>query len=242
MREEKMSEAKEQRRRKCRRIVPAISLVLLASVGGATLIVGTSSALTNPPSHKGPEGVLIFKVPNLAPATTLDGQTVDGISCRKQSDETVKYHVHVHVAVYVKGKMMRLPAGIGITQPRLLERFSNGHFYDVGPYDCLYWLHTHVADGIIHVESPGRKDFTLGEFFDIWNQPLAPNQVGPAKGKVVVFENGKRLLGNPTLTPLIRHANIQIDVGKPFVPYQKFGFKVNGLCGSGTSSCSIPTT
>src|ERR1700692_1912038 len=135
----------------------AISLVVLTCVGGtgALWAVGTANAQTTPKSHKGPEGVLIYNVPNLAPATTRNGQTVDGISCRKQAKETVKYHVHVHVAVYVKGNMERLPAGIGITQPRLLEKYSNGHFYDVGLYDCLYWLHTHVADGIVHVESPG---------------------------------------------------------------------------------------
>lgn len=238
-----MIDVKEKRRRRLRRVIPTVLLVLLTTGGtGATLFVGTSSATANPTSHKGPEGVLIFNVPNLAPAGTRNGQTIDGIRCRKQPVETVKYHVHVHVAVYAKGQMMRLPAGIGITTPRLLEKFSNGHFYDVGLYDCLYWLHTHVADGIIHVESPGKRNFTLGEFFDIWNQPLGPNQVGPAKGKVVVFENGKKLLGDPRLTPLLPHANIQIDVGKPFVRYHKFRFKVNGLCGSGTSSCSLPKT
>jgi hypothetical protein len=242
MKEEKMIAVEEQLRRRIRRTIPTILLVVLTSVGGtgAILLVGTSSANASPTSYKGPEGVLIYKVPNLAPATTRDGQTVDGISCRKQSDDTVKYHVHVHVSVYVKGKMMRLPAGIGITNPRLLEKFSNGHFYDVGPYDCLYWLHTHVADGIIHVESPGQRNFSLGQFFDIWNQPLGPNQVGPAKGRVVVFENGKRLDGNPRRAPLLAHANIQIDVGSPIIPFHKFPFKVTGGCGAGTTSCTLP--
>jgi hypothetical protein len=217
---------------------------MLAFVGGtgALLLVGATSAYGEPTSRMGPEGVLVYNVPNLAPATTRDGQAVDGISCRKLSAETVKYHVHVHVAVYVKGKMMRLPAGIGITKPRLLEKESKGHFLDVGLYDCLYWLHTHVADGIIHVESPVKQNFTLGQFFDIWNQPLGPNQVGPVKGKVVVFENGKRLLGNPRLTPLLAQADIQIDVGSPVVPFHKFPFKVTGGCGAGTTSCAPPTT
>jgi len=237
-----MSTADEKGPQRIRRFVATNLMVVFAILGGTgASLVGITGANASPSSHKGPEGVLVYDVPNLAPATTRGGQTVDGISCRKQSVETVKYHVHVHVAVYVKGKMMRLPAGIGITQPRLLEKFSNGHFYDVGPYDCLYWLHTHVADGIIHVESPGRRTFTLGEFFDIWNQPLGPSQVGPAKGTVVVYENGKKLHGNPRLTPLVARANIQIDVGSPSVSYRKVHFKVNGLCGSGTSSCSLPT-
>jgi hypothetical protein len=223
---------------------PRAILAALALIAGTgiSLLGNSPSAGAAPSSHIGPEGVLVYDVPNLAPATTRNGQTVDGISCRKLADETVKYHVHVHVAVYVNGKMKRLPAGIGITTPRLLEKESKGHFYDVGLYDCLYWLHTHVADGIIHVEAPAKGNFTLGQFFDIWNQPLGSNQVGPAKGKVVVFENGKRLSGNPRLTPLLAQADIQIDVGSPAVPFHKFPFKVTGGCGAGTTSCSAPTT
>lgn len=212
-----MGAVDKQTRQWIRKIIATTLMVVFAVVGGtgASLLVGTTSANAGPTSHKGPEGVLIYNVPNLAPATTRDGQTVDDISCRKQSKETVKYHVHVHVAVYVNGKMKRLPAGIGITKPRLLEKYSNGHFYDVGMYDCLYWLHTHVADGIIHVETPGQRNFTLGQFFDIWDQSLGPSRVGPAKGSVVVFENGKRLDGSPRLTPLLPQADIEIGVESP---------------------------
>ena len=38
-------------------------------------------------------------------------------------------------------------------------------------------LHTHTNDGIIHVESNVKRDYTLGEFFDIWGIDL--------KGKTV---------------------------------------------------------
>jgi hypothetical protein len=233
-----------QRRNGFRGTTPLVLVLVLALAGGAggSLLFDSSNASANPSSHKGPEGVLVYDVPNLAPATTLNGHTVDGITCRKLADQTVKYHVHVYVAVYVNGKMERLPAGIGVTEPRLLEKYSKGHFYDVGLYDCLYWLHTHVADGIIHVESSTKQSFTLGEFFDIWNQPLGPSQVGPAKGKVVVFENGKRLAGNPRLTPLLAQGVIQIDVGKPVVPFHPIHFKVTGGCGQGTLSCSTTKT
>jgi len=40
------------------------------------------------------------------------------------------------------------------------------------------WLHTHAADGIIHTESPVERTYTLGDFFDIWGQPLGRHQVG----------------------------------------------------------------
>jgi hypothetical protein len=52
------------------------------------LAIGASSDVG---AHVGPEGVLVYHVTILAPAnTTLPGQTIDGISCRKEARETVK--------------------------------------------------------------------------------------------------------------------------------------------------------
>jgi hypothetical protein len=214
-------------------------MIVLVIAGSTTAVL-----LTRSPNLKvGPEGVVVLNVPDLASAsTTQSGKTVDGISCRPLAKETVKYHIHIHVAVYVKGRQERLPAGIGITKPLVVQQYATGPFDDVGLYDCLYWLHTHVADGIVHVEAPKKQSFTLGQFFDIWGQPLGPNQVGPAKGNVVVYENGKRFSGNPRSTPLLPHANIQIDVGNPVLPFQPFAFKVSGACGQGTLSCTTTTT
>jgi hypothetical protein len=221
-----------------RRALWALALAVIV-VAGVTIGLVASKKSSGIASHVGPEGVLIYDVPTLASAnSTITGKTVDGISCRKIAKETVKYHVHVHVEIYVNGKMMRLPAGIGITNPRITEKYATGMFYDVGGYDCLYWLHTHVADGIIHVESPTKRDFTLGEFFDIWDQPLGPNEVGPAKGHVVIYENGKELTGDPRSTPLDAQGEIQVDVGTPDVPFHPFTFKVTGGCGDGTLTCS----
>ena len=221
--------------------VIVLSLVVLVLV-----VAGTTTAVLligSPKLKVGPEGVVVLNVPNLAPAsTTQSGKTVDGITCRPLSKDAVKYHIHVHVAVYVNGRQQRLPAGIGITKPMVVQHFASGPFDDVGLSDCLYWLHTHVADGIVHVEAPMKQSFTLGQFFYIWGQPLGPNQVGPAKGKVVVYENGKRLTGNPRSTPLLPHADIQIDVGNTVVPFQPFAFNVSGACGQGTLSCTTTTT
>ena len=203
---------------------------------GSGLATVSFASASNP--HVGPEGVLIYNVPDLASSsTTRAGASIDGIACRTLAKATAKYHVHAHFAIYVKGKMMRLPAGIGITKPQLVEHYASGVFDDVGVYDCLYWLHTHTADGIIHVEAPAKQNFTLGQFFDIWNQPLSSTRVGPDHGKVTIFENGKRLTGNPRLVPLLPHAAIQIDVGNPVVSFQPFSYTVTGGCGEGTNSC-----
>ncbi len=217
-----------------RSIISYLLLVVLTLGSGlATVSVAVASS-----SHVGPEGVLIYSVPDLtSSSTTRAGASVDGITCRTLAKATAKYHIHAHVAVFVKGKMLRLSAGVGITKPRLVEHYASGVFDDVGIYDCLYWLHTHTADGIIHVEAPAKQDFTLGQFFDIWNQPLSSTRVGPDHGAVVVFENGKRFVGDPRSVPLLPHAAIQLDVGNPVVPFQPFSYTVTGGCGEGTSSC-----
>jgi hypothetical protein len=45
------------------------------------------------------------------------------------------------------------------------------------PSNCFYWLHTHDESGIIHIEAPLHRDFTLGQFFDIWNKKLSNDQI-----------------------------------------------------------------
>ena len=220
------------------RFIPVALLAVLSVAGAATAWLSSRTS----PTVIGPEGVAIYAGADLASAaSTRSGATVDGVTCQTESAEVVKYHIHVHVAIFVNGQRRNLPAGVGITSPALVEHYRTGAFYDVGLSDCLYWLHTHVADGIIHVEAPRRGSFTLGEFFDVWNQPLSAQRVGPARGAVVVFENGRRWRGDPRATPLRDHANIQIDVGSPVVGFQPFAYRVSGGCGEGTTSCSTPT-
>lgn len=218
----------------------AIPLVIIAVVVIASGLAAWLSSRPSVTSAVGPEGVLVFNVPDLASASsTVKGTPVNGIPCDTQAKEVVKYHIHVHVAVYVNGHEERLPAGIGITQPRLVEHTKSGAFLDVGIFDCLYWLHTHSDDGIVHVEAPTKQLFTLGQLFAIWQQPITSTRVGPVTGPVVVFENARRLTGSPTAVPLLAHGNIQIDVGTPVVAFQPFTYKVTGGCGQGTNSCSI---
>ena len=224
--------------RRRRIIFIGLGLVLLI---GICIAVWVATGSTSPSSHKGPEGVAIIDEPDLAPATTtLHGQPVGQIQCVKESNEVVNYHTHTYVSFFVNGSPRRLPAGVGITKPWLVEHFPTGLFYDVGPYNCLYWIHTHTADNIVHIEAPAKGNFTLGELFTIWNQPLSSEQVGPAKGPVVVFANGRRLAGNPRSVPLHDHETIQIDVGSPVVAFEPKTFKVSGLCGQGTKSCAAP--
>lgn len=169
--------------------------------------------------------------PNASPAATalpsplagLDhaatGDPVDGIQC--QTMEQVVYHIHAHLAIYVNGQARSIPEGIGIPGPRQEEPSDEGPFVVSGK--CFYWLHSHTPDGIIHIESPTPRTYTLGNWFDIWGQPLSPTQVGPATGPVIAYVNGQRWTGDPRAIPLTAHAVIQLDVGQD-VPPQPFTF------------------
>jgi len=166
-----------------------------------------------PQGPTGPEGIPIPNVPQLTGTSTIaTGNTVDGIQCN--TSEQVVYHIHAHLTVFVNGSQRQIPYGIGIPNAQATQT-AQGPFVEEG--SCFYWLHTHAADGIIHIESPAQKTYTLGDFFDIWGQPLSPTQVGPAKGTVVALYNGQHYLGNPRDIPLTAHANIQLEVGKPLV-------------------------
>lgn len=161
----------------------------------------------------GPEHIPIPPAPPLADTTKMAaGEQVDGIQCL--GEEQVLFHIHAHLTVFVAGAARQVPYGIGITSARV-EQTPVGPF--VGGGGCFYWLHTHAADGIIHIESPVERIYTLGDFFDIWGQPLSATQVGPIKGKVTALYNGQVFLGDPREIPLTAHAQIQLDVGTPLV-------------------------
>ncbi|HEY5354216.1 MAG TPA: hypothetical protein VIK57_17335 [Streptosporangiaceae bacterium] len=185
--------------------------------------LGTLKPLPSP-GPNGSEGVPVPAGPSLAStATVASGKTVDGISCDR--GEQVAFHIHAHLTVFVNGAARQVPAAIGIPRAQA-ENTPNGPFIASGT--CFYWLHTHAPDGIIHIESPVQRTYTLGDFFDIWGQPLSANQVGPARGPVTALYNGRVYQGNPRDIPLEKHAQIQLEVGKPLIPPASITFP-NGL-------------
>jgi hypothetical protein len=172
-----------------------------------------NAAVSSSPGALGPEQMPIEPGAVLAPASTAaSGQAVDGIQC--QSSEQVAYHIHAHLAVFVNGSSRAIPLGIGTVSPAV-QQTSTGGFAQASK--CYYWLHTHVQDGVIHIESPTKQIYTLKQFFDEWRQPLSSTQVGPSKGTVTAYLNGKAYTRDPGSIPLSAHATIQLDVGSPTV-------------------------
>lgn len=137
--------------------------------------------------------------PFAAGAQSSSGRPVDGIAC--QAMEGAVFHIHQHLAIFDHGTPVEVPAQIGITNT------------------CLYWVHTHSADGIIHVEAPQFRTFTLANVFDVWGQPLSPTTVASAhvgRGQLHVFVNGKPYAGDPRKIELAQHTDITLEAGPPY--------------------------
>jgi len=216
-------------------VISVAAAIVLAVTGGSGAAGGATSGLSlaplstlgalrpaPAPGVTGPEGV---PVPAAAPlagtATAATGQPVDQISC--QTGEQTLFHIHAHLAIFVNGKAWQIPAAIGIPGAQA-QQTPNGPYIATG--SCFYWLHTHAADGIIHIESPVQRTYTLGDFFDEWGQPLGPAQAGPATGRVVALYNGQVYQGNPRDIPLDAHAQIQLEIGAPLIAPQPVTFSV----------------
>jgi len=235
--------ARAQERRRKRRnqlLIGAAALVVAGGIAGAiaattgggasaggrpgTSLASLSSLGTLQPAPAagtiGPEGVPVPSAAVLAGTTTAaSGQAVNGISC--STSEQTLFHIHAHLTVFVNGSPRQIPLGIGI--PGAVTTSTQAGSY-AGSGRCFYWLHTHAADGIVHIESPVHRTFTLGDFFDEWGQPLGPGQVGPASGHVTAIYNGKVYQGNPRDIPLTAHAQIQLEVGTPLIAPESISF------------------
>jgi hypothetical protein len=133
-------------------------------------------------------------------ATTSNGaRIIDGISCQPEHLET---HYHAHLTLLANGRSVKVPALIGIDLQ----------------HQCLYWLHTHDATGVMHIESPDTRTYTLGEFFDVWGQPLSPTQAASLHGTLKVFVGKQRVNENPRNVVLKPHERITIEEGRAVTP------------------------
>jgi hypothetical protein len=194
--------------------VPVLVVAIVAAVVVFGVLNANKNAAANVPATGDTSTAILAST-----AGEASGDAVDGV--QSNTSEQVLFHVHAHLAMYVNGKPKLLPYGVGIVPPYQLQQTADGPFVAGGAK--FYWLHTHDETGVIHIESPVQRTFTLGNFFDEWHQPLSATQVGPAKGKVTAFVGGKKFTGNPRNIPLGAHVEVQLDVGT-VVPFANYTF------------------
>ncbi len=134
---------------------------------------------------------------------------------RCDTNEQLAYHIHAHLSI-LNGDQgeVSVPANIGIRDA------------------CLYWLHTHDDTGVIHIEAPSdqaSRAFTLGDFFQVWGQPLDSTHVATltlkSDQKLVVFVDGKSYDKDPRTVPLKKYTQVVLEITPPTVeppPSYKF--------------------
>lgn len=83
------------------------------------------------------------------------------------NDKPILLHIHPRLYLNVDGKPYFVPQNVGI-EPDLWKY----HALDQYGMKGMAPLHTHTADGMLHVESTIIRNYTLGEFLDIWGLDL----------------------------------------------------------------------
>jgi hypothetical protein len=204
-------------------VVALIIVVVVATGGGSShsnaskqpAVNFTTASGTKVYGGVGPENVPLQLGPPLASANTgLTGAPIDGVQCN--TTEQLTYHHHAHLSIFINGQPRSVPLGVGMVPPAIVQQTPQGDFAQ-GSQTCLYWLHVHAQDGIVHIESPTPKNYLLAQFFGIWHQPISSTQIGPYKGQVTATVNGKPWTGDPGQIPLTEHADIVLNLGGPVV-------------------------
>ena len=93
------------------------------------------------------------------------------------TDMATRFHIHPQLKITINGSDQTIPANIGI------KSF------------CMNSIHTHDTTGVLHVESPVKKDFALGDFFAVWDKEFNQNKILDYKTDdthiITVSVNGK---------------------------------------------------
>ena len=184
-----------ERRRRVSRLVGVVLVVVAVGLVGGFVLLSNSG-------NGGLPGELTGEAPWPANqeqlAARLDEAGLPALTAMEQLD----FHIHQHLDLFVNGERVTVPANIGIA-----------------PGVGIAILHTHDSSGVIHVESPERRDFTLGDFFDVWGVRLSDTCLGgycdDGSDSLRAFVNGRAFDGDPSQTLLREHEEIVLAYGTP---------------------------
>jgi len=181
----------------------------------------TSAAAAASPTVASPSpqaAVLLWPVPPDPMERTVKA------GLKPQPKEFLTNHVHAHLDVFVDGKPVLVPSGIGIKidNPAVKHFDEPDGSVSYGGIDlcneaCISPLHTHDVSGVIHTESADPKPNTLGEFFIEWGVELSETCVGEhcAPTPIAVYIGGELYEGDPRAVELTDRKVIVVVVGTP---------------------------
>lgn len=91
----------------------------------------------------------------------------------------LELHIHSHLKIIIDGKLEIIPKDIGIG------------------YGIMRPIHTHDDSGEVHIEGPCKRDFTLKDFFSIYEKDFNSQCIfdkcinASNKGNLKIFVDGK---------------------------------------------------
>jgi hypothetical protein len=206
-------------------LLPTLGIFILASCGGGGGSTSSNPPLTNTAPAPTPTPTPTPTAPTVTLATSTlvqdgtsmgaansswgtgstatggQGQTLDGLSC---GDAGANYS-YVHLNIYQNGQQLSLPANIGVVAPTVAQQKG-----------CVYPLHTRDTSGKIRIDTS--TSMTLGQFFDVWGQPLSASNVAGITDqpvKVYTTDHGQLVeyTGDIRSLPLTPQREITIVAG-----------------------------
>lgn len=175
---------------------------IVALVAGGVVVVTVTVAVLGYVAYKRLDASL------RAPNTTAPNE----IPC--DSLEHTQLHYHAALQILDGGKALPIPTALG--------RSST----------CYYWLHLHTGEpGVIHIEAPSERTFTLGDLFQVWSLWSGQKELIDATHvSTISLSSGHRLVvyvdegggpklftGDPGSIVLKDHEVITLEVAPPAV-------------------------
>jgi hypothetical protein len=196
-----------------KRTAGLLLVVLLVGCGG-TKKPEVSQARAPLPARDAP--------PWLAPSDAMALTRRAGLT--PETHEFVFLHVHSHLDVFVNGRPVPVPAGIGIdVADPAVRRFNapdgTTGYGGISPpcaKPCISPLHTHFDDGVLHTEAKQNKFNNLGEFFNEWAVRLDRKCVGgfcKPTAPISIYVDGDSFSGDPRTIELKDKREIAIVIG-----------------------------
>ena len=130
--------------------------------------------------------------------------------------EHTQVHYHAHLQIVAGGNIVPISTSVGRT------------------LSCYYWLHMHTGEqGIIHIEAPSDRTFTLADFFWVWSKWSGTHQLlDSTHVSTTTLTNGQALVvyvdaddgsgphvytGDPQKIVLENHELITLEITPPQV-------------------------
>ena len=201
-REGQRARAAARRRRQRRRRLAAVAALAVALVAGVGAVAVTAA-------HRGRRpAAATAALAGLQTGPAPWGANTGDLAKRLQAIgvpplnpvEGTVIHIHQHLDIYVDGHQVTVPAGVGID-----------------PAAGYAPLHTHDPSGIVHVESPTVRSYTLGELFAVWGVRFTSTCLGGycAGGgrQLRMYVDGRPYQGDPTGLVLAAHQELVVAFG-----------------------------